>query len=160
MKIRRVIVIVALLVAVAAMVSVSLAIYWHGNEGLPRIANPARLQRDCASLYQQFPFSEDKANFVAPGFYERQIPTNAWPASVRALHPFKVTDDKYGIYIWILHDSRLPQWDVGSRGYFIHLNPHLTPPRFAHSGSFGGRFELHVSSYDEIDIFYQPGAYL
>jgi hypothetical protein len=126
--------------------------YADNNTNLPPIKDPATLSKECVLLYQQFP-----AITNAFAVSERNIPTNDWPASIQLLHPFKVTQNKYAICIWIIPNPKVPNADWDTRGYFIHTNPNLSPRRFAHDT---WPFDLYQTDYNGIDIFHRPGAVL
>jgi hypothetical protein len=126
------------------------------TNNLPLIKDAAILCKDCISLYQQF--SPATTNDSFSHYWGREIPKEKWPASIQALRPFMVTRDKYAICIWILHDPKEPEQIWDSRGYYVHGDSHLSPPRIAHGG--GGNFNLYRTDYDGIDIFFFPGAVL
>jgi hypothetical protein len=122
------------------------------KSGLTGINDPAALRKDCALLYQQFPYKEDPSWQADLG---RIVPTNSWPVSVRALNPFRVKRDEFGVSIWILFDVREePGKKWQAIGYYVRENPDSSPPRIA--SGMGGEFDLKYTKYDRIDIFYSP----
>jgi hypothetical protein len=128
------------------------------NSKLPTIRDPETLQKDCAILFQQFSLEETNSIHRSLTHPFREITKDKWPVSIQKLNPFRVTKDRYAICIWILHNTmeRGKNWEA--KGYYVHENPNLSPPRFAHGG--GGQFDLQYTSYKGIDIFYEPIAIL
>jgi hypothetical protein len=140
------------------------------TQGLPQIENPEALLKDCALLFQQFLTEEVSTNnpiYQHPSrgqLVAREIPESMWSVSIRALHPFKVTRDTYAVCIWILHNPDLgkyyinfgtePQKNWTAKGYYVHTNPNLSPPRSATHGM--ARYYLKATGFEGIDEFLDP----
>jgi hypothetical protein len=148
--------------AVALTFASCLLLVSCSSSKLPKIKDPETLRKDCAVLFQQFPLEETDKNsplheFEFP-FRDREIPTEKWPTSIQALHPLKVTRDKYAICIWILPNTTEQSKNWVFKGYYVLENHNASPPRIAHGG--GGEFNLQSTDYHGIDIFYLPAAVL
>jgi hypothetical protein len=138
----------------SVLILFSLLLVSCAESGLPEVTDPETLRTDCALLYKQFPIEKEGTNLFLQ-VDGRIIPTNNWPASVRALSPYRVMRDKYAVSIWVLRDVTEPGKKWMAVGYYVRENHNLQPPRIAHGG-WGGEFDLKYTSNDGIDVFYLP----
>lgn len=65
-----------------------------------------------------------------------EVPRSAWPASIAAFHPEKVTVDQWGV--WVQTDS----FFVDARGLYIRTDTTYPPPR---RGEIEANFSWYIS---------------